>query len=110
MRDEIVCRAYGAEGYFYSDYFGSVWIRGNEPFPGGGVGNLYTTGAQTNIHEFHQAIVDGETANLTVAPSVRSNLTAVLGREAGYRWGELTLTELVQANERLEIDLSGLRE
>lgn len=110
MRDEIVCRAYGAEGYFYSDYFGSVWIRGNDPFPGGSVGNLYTTGAQTNIHEFHQAILEGDVANPTVAPSVRANLTAILGREAGYRGGEITLAELVRANEKLELDLSGLRQ
>ncbi|MCP5527604.1 MAG: Gfo/Idh/MocA family oxidoreductase [Verrucomicrobiales bacterium] len=109
MRDEIVCRAYGSEGYFYSDYFGEVWIRGNDPYPGGSVGNLYTTGAQVNIHEFHQAIVSGDCGNPTVAPSVRSNLTAILGREAGYRGGELTFDELLQADRKLEIDLSGLR-
>ncbi|MHB9006813.1 MAG: Gfo/Idh/MocA family protein, partial [Limisphaerales bacterium] len=45
MRDEITCRAYGSEGYFFGDYFSNVWIRGNEPYPGGSVGNLYTDGA-----------------------------------------------------------------
>ena len=38
-KDEIVARVYGSEGYIYTDYFGSVWIRGNEPFPGGSTGN-----------------------------------------------------------------------
>jgi predicted dehydrogenase len=109
MKDEIVCRAYGAEGLFYSDYFGEVWIRGNDPFPGGSVGNLYTTGAQVNIHEFHAAITTGDYRNPTVAPSVRSDLTAILGREAGYAHGELTFAELLRKNEKLEIDLSGLK-
>lgn len=109
MRDEITCRAYGSEGYFFGDYFSNVWIRGNEPYPGGNVGNLYTDGAVTNILEFHQAILDGRCDNPTVAPSVRSNLTAILGREAGYRHGELTFADLLKANEKLEIDLRGLK-
>lgn len=109
MRDEITCRAYGSEGYFFGDYFGQVWIRGNEPFPGGSVGNLYTDGAVANILEFHRAITEGRYENPTVAPSVRSNLTAVLGREAAYRSGELTLAELLRAGHRLEFDTTGLR-
>ncbi|MCZ7639735.1 MAG: hypothetical protein M5U12_29030 [Verrucomicrobia bacterium] len=109
MRDEIVARAYGAEGYIYTDYFGSVWIRGNDPFPGGSVGNLYTDGAVINIQEFHQFITEGRYDNPTVAPSVRSNLTAVLGREAAYRGGEYTMAELLAANAKLTLDYSSLR-
>jgi hypothetical protein len=86
-----------------------VWIRGNEPFPGGSVGNLYTDGAVTNIIDFHQAIMEGKCENQTVAPSVRSNLTAVLGREAGYKGGEVTLSDLVKKNEKLEPDLRGAK-
>jgi len=109
FKDEIRCRAYGTEGYIDTDYFGSVWIRGNEPYKGGSTGNLYTEGAQVNIQEFHQAVTQGQYANPTVAPSVRANLTAVLGREAGYRRDEVTLAELVRENRRLEFDLGGLR-
>ncbi|MCX8107507.1 MAG: Gfo/Idh/MocA family oxidoreductase [Verrucomicrobiae bacterium] len=109
MRDEIVCRVYGSEGYIYTDYFGSVWIRGNEPFKGGSVGNLYTTGAQTNIREFYQFVTSGKYDNPTVAPSVRSNLTAILGREAAYRAGELTWTEMMREAKKLEIDLRGVK-
>lgn len=109
MRDEITCRVYGSDGYITTDYFGSVWIRGKEFYDGGKNGNLYTTGAQTNIREFHQHIVAGEYDNPTVAPSVRSNLTAVLGREAGYRGGEITLAELVRENRKLEPDLRGVK-
>lgn len=109
MKDEIVARAYGSEGYIYTDYFSNVWIRGNEPFPGGSVGNLYTTGTQVNIREFHQCITTGQCDNPTVAPSVRSNLTAVLGREAGYRQGEVTMAELLKENRKLEPDLRGAK-
>ncbi len=109
FKDEIRCRAYGTEGYIDTDYFGSVWIRGNEPYKGGSTGNLYTEGAQVNIREFHQAINQSQYANPTVAPSVRANLTAVLGREAGYRRDEVTLAELVRENRRLEFDVGGLK-
>lgn len=109
MKDEIVARVYGSEGYIYTDYFGSVWIRGNEPYPGGSTGDLYKTGAQVNIHEFHQCITRGDCSNPTVAPSVRSNLTAILGREAAYRGRELTLAQLVREKQRLEPDFRGAR-
>jgi len=109
MKDEIVCRVFGSEGYLYTDYFSNVWIRGNEPFKGGNVGNLYTTGAQTNIREFHQFIVEGRYENPTVPSSVRSNLTAILGREAGYRHGELTWAALLKEAKQLEPDLRGLQ-
>jgi predicted dehydrogenase len=109
FKDEIRCRAYGTEGYIDTDYFGSVWIRGNEPYKGGSTGNLYTEGAQVNIREFHQSISQRQYTNPTVAPSVRANLTAVLGREAGYRRSEVTLTELLQKKRKLEFDVRGLR-
>jgi hypothetical protein len=40
---------------------------------------------------------------------VRSNLTAVLGREASYRGGELTLADLLKENHKLEPDLKGVK-
>ncbi len=110
MRDEITCRAYGGEGYFYGDYFGSVWIRGNQPFPGGSTGNLYTEGAVANILEFHRCITEEHFENPTAAPSVRSTLTAVLGREAGYHGGEVTFADLLKAGTKLEPDLTGVRD
>ncbi len=109
MKDEIVVRAYGSGGYLYTDYFGSVWLRSDDPYPGGSVGNLYTTGAQANIMEFHQFITQGQYDNPTVAPSVRSNLTAILGREAGYHRGQITWADLLNKGEKLEPDLRGLK-
>jgi predicted dehydrogenase len=109
MKDEIRARVYGSQGYIDTDYFGNVFIRGDEPYKGGSTGNLYTDGAMTNIHEFHEFITKGDGSNPTVAPSVRANLTAVLGREAGYRGGEFTLEELIKANQKLEFDITGLK-
>ena len=109
VKDEIRCRVFGSEGVIDTDYFGGVRIDGSKPFPGGSTGNLYLTGAVTNIEEFGEAIAKGDFSNGTVAPSVRSNLTAVLGREAGYRGGEVTWEDLLRAKARLEMDLSGLK-
>lgn len=108
FKDEISCRVYGSEGAISTDYYSDVFIRGNDPYKGGNVGNLYLTGAQVNIEEFHQNILNGQCANPTVVPSVRSNLTAVLGREAAYRGGELTLAELLREAKTLKPDLSGI--
>jgi predicted dehydrogenase len=109
VKDEIRARVFGSRGVIDTDYFGRVFIRGEEVFEGGDVGNLYTTGAQVNIHEFHQFITEGKVDNPTVAPSVRSNLTAILGREAGYRKGEVTWASLLKENRKLEPDLRGAR-
>ena len=110
VKDRIDTRVYGAEGVVYGDYFGEVWIRGKKPYPGGNTGNLYTTGAVTNINEFYDAVRKGDCANPTVAPSVCSTMTAVLGREAGYRGGEVTWKELVRANTALAFNTRGLKD
>ena len=108
-RDEIRCRAFGDGGMVHSDYFGDVWIRGKTPFEGGSVGQLYTDGAVTNIEDFYRFVTEGRYANETVAPSVRSNLTAILGRTAAYQHGPVTWDEMIRANEKLDPDLGGLK-
>jgi hypothetical protein len=72
-------------------------------------GDLYSSGVVVNINEFHDAIVKGDCSNPTVVPSVRSNLTAVLGREAAYRRDELTLAALLKEGKKLEPNLKGLK-
>lgn len=109
VKDEISCRVFGADGVFYGDYFGDVWIRGTKPYEGGSTGNLYLTGTVTNIEEFYECVTRGDAANRTVAESVRSNLMAILGREAGYRGGEVTWEELLATGKRLELDTRGLK-
>jgi myo-inositol 2-dehydrogenase / D-chiro-inositol 1-dehydrogenase len=86
-----------------------VLMRGKESAVRGEVGDLYKTGTQTNIAEFYQAVTQGDCSNPTVVPSVRSNLTAVLGREAAYRRTELTLKSLIKQGKKLEPDLKGLK-
>jgi len=109
VKDEIRCRVFGSEGMVHSDYFGDVYIRGNKPYEGGSTGNLYTTGAATNIEDFHRFITQGDYVNATVAPSVRSNLTSVLGRAAAYSGKTVTWDEMIRAGVKLEPDLTGLK-
>lgn len=109
IKDEIRTRVYGSDGFIDVDYFAGVHMRGKEAGVRETVDNLYTTGTQVNIREFHEAVTKGDYSNKTVAPSVRSNLTAVLGREAAYRRTELTLKALIGEDKRLTFDLSGLK-
>lgn len=109
VKDQIRARAYGAEGFIEMDYYTGVLLRGKEIAVRGNVADLYTSGALININEFYEAVVKGDCSNPTVAPSVRSNLTAVLGREAAYRQTELTLEALVKEGKKLELDLTGCR-
>jgi hypothetical protein len=109
VKDEIRARVFGAEGFIDVDYYTGVTLRGKETAVRQEVGDLYSSGAIVNIHEFHDAVTKGDCSNLTVAPSVRSNLTAILGREAAYRGTELTLESLLREAKKLELDLTGLK-
>lgn len=109
--DDILCRVYGFKGYADTHYFGRVMVRADDDlFNGGELSNLYTDGAVLNIAAFHKAVVEGDASNPTVAPSVRSNLTAILGRTAAYRRTEVTWEEMLKADEAWEVDLRGLKE
>lgn len=110
VRDEIRCKVFGTEGVIDTDYFGEVSIRGRKPYEGGKTQNLYSTGTVTNIEEFHQCITEGRCANPTVAPSVRSNLTSILGRTAAYQKRVVTLDDILKANVKIEMDLKGLKD
>jgi len=109
---EITCRIYGSKGTIDTDYYTHARIDGlKEPIYEGGKwkhGALYTDGTVVNIKEFHESITRGNYENATVPQSVRSNLTAVLGRTAGYRGVPVTWDEMMKENERLEPDLTGL--
>ena len=71
--------------------------------------NLFTSGAQRNIESFYNAISSGKYDNPTVVPSVRSNLTSILGRTAAYRGREVTWSDLITECETLKPDLTGLK-
>ena len=107
--DDIMCRVYGMKGTADTHYSGKVTFRSNEDAFNGDTPNLYQDGAVRNIATFHNNVLKGDCYNLTVPPSVRSNLVTILGRTAAYRNREVTWDEVMKANEKLEADLRGLR-
>lgn len=107
--DDIGCRMFGPLGMIDTHYWGLVRIVGKKSYKGGKNGNLYTDGAVRNIADFHTNITKGDCTNPTVAPSVRSNLTTVLGRLASYKKGEVTWDEMMKAAEKLEFPTQGLK-
>jgi myo-inositol 2-dehydrogenase / D-chiro-inositol 1-dehydrogenase len=103
--DDIMCRVYGTNGSAEAHYGGKAWVRSREDaFEGG-----WTDGVAANIATFHKNITEGHWENPTVAPSVRSNLTTILGRTAAYRKGEATWADMIKTNEKLEFDTRGLK-
>jgi predicted dehydrogenase len=108
--DDICCRVYGGLGTADTHYFGAVSIAGDNPYKGGNHPNLYTDGAIWNIKEFQRMIAEGDSSNPTVAPSVRSNLTCILGREAARARREVTWEEILKANEKVDGKLAGLED
>ena len=107
--DDIMCRVYGLKGTADTHYFGNVTVKAQEFHLDGKMGNLYTEGAETNIATFRDNIIKGECGNPTVAPSVRSNLTTILGRTAAYKNGVVTWQEMMSHKEKFTHDLKGLK-
>jgi myo-inositol 2-dehydrogenase / D-chiro-inositol 1-dehydrogenase len=107
--DDIGCRMFGPKGMFDSHYFGIVRIVGEKSYKGGKLDNLYTDGAVKNIADFHANITKGDYSNTTVAPSMRSNLTTILGRTAAYKKAEVTWDEMIKADEKLDFPTAALK-
>ena len=107
--DDIVCRVYGTKGTVDLHYFSKSVIKCKEYSKSAEPGNLYTTGAEANIATFHKAIADHDYTNPTVAPSVRSNLTTILGRTAAYENRVVTWEEMLRKAEPFVADLAGLK-
>ncbi|MCX6916387.1 MAG: hypothetical protein NT167_25650, partial [Verrucomicrobia bacterium] len=107
--DDIMCRVYGLKGTADTHYFGNVTVKAAEFHLDGKMGNLYTEGAETNIATFRDNIIKGECGNPTVAPSVRSNLTTILGRTAAYKNGVVTWQEMMRHKEKFTHDVKGLK-
>ena len=107
----IFCQAYGPVGTAHTQYGGWVGIRarGGKSYKGGATGPIFQQGAVTNMKTFHQCIAAGDCANPTVAPSVRSNLTCVLARDAAYQNALVTFADLLKANKKLDGKLEGLK-
>lgn len=105
--DGIRNRMFGEDGVLETEYSGRVLLRGGTEnfYKGGHTRGLYGSGAVNNIATFHQAVMNGDASNTTVAPSVRSNLVTVLGREAAYTGETVTWEQLLRSNQALKHDL-----
>jgi myo-inositol 2-dehydrogenase / D-chiro-inositol 1-dehydrogenase len=107
--DDILCRVYGLKGTVDTHYFGEVSVKTTDYHHAGSVGNLYTEGVENNIATFRDRVTSGDCSNPTVAQSVRSNLTTILGRTAAYANGVVTWAEMMRKPEKFEADLKGLK-
>jgi predicted dehydrogenase len=107
--DDIMVRAHGTTGTVETNYGGKCWLHSKEEMFNGDTDNIYQVGVEKNIASFHEDITKGDCSNSTVNPSVRSNLTTILGRTAAYKGGEVTWQQLIKANEKWHADLKGLK-
>jgi predicted dehydrogenase len=107
--DDIMVRAHGLTGTAETNYGGPCWIHTREDRFDGKTDNIYQVGVENNMVTFYDNIVKGDVSNPTVAPSVRSNLTTILGRTAAYQGIEVTWDELMKANEKWSFDATGLK-
>ncbi len=107
--DDIMVRAHGVSGSAETNYGGDCWLRSRDDRFSGKTDDIYLVGAQRNIAAFHDQITKGDCSNPTVPPSVRSNLTTILGRTAAYKQVEVTWDEILKADEKWEFNTSGLK-
>ena len=107
--DDIMVRAHGETGTVETNYGGKCWLHSRDDIFNGETDNIYQVGVEHNIASFYQDITKGDCSNSTVAPSVRSNLTTILGRTAAYKRAEVTWEQMLKANEKWHYDLKGLK-
>ena len=100
--EDLRIRVYGATGTVDSAYDGDVRVTGDAPWPGGSTKGLYTSGAVGNIQDFHAAVTGGKALSDTLGPSLQSNLTAILGRQAATTGRPVTWDEMMKGTERID--------
>jgi myo-inositol 2-dehydrogenase / D-chiro-inositol 1-dehydrogenase len=103
-------RMFGSEGVLETEYGGQVLIRGKQFYRGGETSGIYQEGAVRNIAAFHESIQKKDVRNPTVPESVRSNLVTILGRTAAYKGTVVTWDEVLRTDERLDFDMTGLKD
>ena len=105
---DMCVRLYGSEGTVDTHYGGEVWIRNGQKWDGGVTKDIFRQGAVNNIKDFRASIDTGKYLDNT-AESVRSNLTAILGRIAAYEGRAVTWDEMLRASAKMDAKLEGLR-
>jgi len=105
------CMAHCERGYLNTQYAGDVKMIGRGvKYNGGKVVSLYPQGALRNIAKFYECITKGDCSNPTVKPSIDATLTTILGRDAAAKRGIMTWDEMIKANKKVPVDLTGLKE
>lgn len=105
------CVAYGQFGYAEINYGGNAGIRGNKGgYKGGEIKDLYVEGIRRNLDIFQKNITEGQYDNPTAKSGVNSTLATILGRQAGRKNAMVTWDEMLRENERIEPDLTGLKQ
>jgi myo-inositol 2-dehydrogenase / D-chiro-inositol 1-dehydrogenase len=107
--DDIMVRAHGTKGTVETSYGGKCWMKSRDDVFEGNTDNIYQVGVERNMVRFYEAITKGDCSNSTVAPSVRSNLTTILGRTAAYKRAEVTWEQMIKANEKWAFEVKGLK-
>lgn len=101
--NDICARLYGSDGTADMHYAGSAAITGANPWKAEKI-DVGRGGVILNIKAFVESVRNGKPLNNT-AETVRSNLTAILGRMAAYRNSVVTWDEMMRSNERLDLRL-----
>jgi hypothetical protein len=102
-------RAHGETGSAETNYGGTCWLRSRDDAFTGKTDDIYLVGVQRNMVTFYENIAKGDCSNPTVTPSVRSNLTTILGRTAVYTGTEVTWDQILKAGEKWRFDPAGLK-
>lgn len=104
---DICARIYASEGTAEMHYGGVCSITGEKPWPGATQDDTGRQGTIDNIRQFVASVQSGRPINNT-AETVRSNLTAILGRMAAYKETMVTWDEMMRSREKIEASLGPL--
>lgn len=107
----ITNRMHYENGALLTEYGGQTMIRGNKDvfYAGGKSQGIYKDGIIANIASFQKAFEAKDTTHSTVAPSLRSNLVAIMGRLAAERKAPVTWDELMASAAVPAPDFTGLK-
>ena len=101
--DDIMCRVYGVNGTADAHYSGEIMVRARDDiYNGGKASNIYSEGVTNNAKTFYNSITKGDYTNPTVTPSVRSNLTTILGRTAAYKNGRDDVEQILAQKRKVD--------
>jgi hypothetical protein len=101
---DLCVRVFGIDGCADSHYGGLIRITGKNAWMGAEKDDTFKGGAVENVKLFIASIREGKPI-YNYEESVRSNLTAILGRTAAYLNREVTWDEIMNSSEKWTADL-----